>query len=452
MNSSQQNQGELQRNLSERHIQMIALGGAIGVGLFYGSATTIQMAGPAITLSYIFGGLIIFIIMRALGEMATAEPLSGSFSAYAYRYVGPFAGFLTGWTYWFLWIAVGMAELTALGVYVNYWFPSVPHWLSALIALILMTGVNLVNVKAFGEFEFWFAAIKVVAILGMIGAGILIILGVGQGGQPLGFSNLWSHGGFLPNGFSGLLLSLVMVMFSFGGVELIGVTAGEAENPQRTIPRAINQVFWRVLIFYVGAIGIMMAIYPWNEIGSQGSPFVLIFDRIGIPAAASIINGVVITAALSAFNSGLFSTGRMLYNLALQENAPRTFAQLSPKGIPRNGILASTSVILIVVVLNYLLPSRAFTILSAISTFAMVITWTSIIVTQLKFRKSLTPEQVDGLVFKMPAHRLLATLVLVFMGVLLVLMTFIPDMRFALVVGPIWILILYLGYRWKNTQ
>lgn len=451
MSNSNQNQEGLQRSLSDRHIQMIALGGAIGVGLFYGSSSTIQMAGPAITLSYIFGGFIIFIIMRALGEMATAEPLSGSFSAYAYRYVGPFAGFLTGWTYWFLWISVGMAELTALGVYVNYWFPGVPSWVSALVALGLMVIVNLANVKAFGEFEFWFAAIKVVAILGMIVAGIAIILGVGTG-EPLGLTNLWAHGGFLPNGISGLVLSLVMVMFSFGGVELIGITAGEAENPQKTIPKAVNNVFWRVLIFYVGAIGVMMAIYPWNEIGSHGSPFVLIFDRIGIPAAASIINAVVITAALSAFNSGLFSTGRMLYNLARQQSAPKMFSQLSPTGVPRSGILFSSSIVLIAVALNYFLPSRAFTILSAITTFAMVITWGSILVTQIKFRQSLSQEEIERLTFKMPANKLLSAIALTFMLVLLVLMSFIPDMRFALIVGPIWILLLYIGYRLKDTN
>lgn len=445
--SSKQSQ-ELNRGLSDRHIQMIAIGGAIGVGLFYGSASTIQMAGPAITLSYIFGGFIIFIIMRALGEMAVANPLSGSFSAYAYRYVGPFAGFLTGWNYWFLWIVVGMADLTAIGVYINYWFPGIPHWVSALVALLLMAAVNLANVKAFGEFEFWFAAIKIVAILGMIASGLFIILGVGQG-QPLGLSNYWTHGGFLPNGLSGWALSLVMVMFSFGGVELIGITAGEAKNPQSTIPKAINNVFWRVLIFYVGAIGVMIAIYPWNEIGTQGSPFVLIFDRIGIPAAASIINIVVITASLSAFNSGLFSTGRMLYNLAHQQSAPKVFGRLSPTGVPRNGILFSASIILIAVVLNYFLPSRAFIILSAITTFSMVITWTGILLTQRKFRRSLSSDQVEQLAFKMPASKFLSSFALLFMVVMLVLMSFIPDMRFALLVGPFWILLLYFGYRFK---
>ncbi|WP_425801042.1 amino acid permease [Desulfitobacterium sp. Sab5] len=452
MSRVRNNQEQLKRTLTERHVQMIALGGAIGVGLFYGSSTTIKMAGPAITLGYILGGLIIFIIMRALGEMAVADPRAGSFSAYAYRYVGPFAGFLTGWNYWFLWIGAGMAEITALGIYVNFWFPGVPRWLSALVALIIMASINLINVKAFGEFEFWFAIIKVAAILGMILSGIIIILGIGPGGRPLGFSNLWAHGGFLPNGISGLMLSLVMVMFSFGGVELVGITAGEAQNPEHTIPKAVNNVFWRVLIFYVGAIGVMMAIYPWNEIGSQGSPFVLIFDRIGIPAAATIINGVVITAALSAFNSGLFSTGRMLYNLALQNNAPKMFAQLSETGVPRNGVLISSLIILLVVALNYFIPGRVFIIVSAITTFAVVITWTSILITQLYFRKALSAEQIKQLTFKMPAHKLLSGFALLFLGMILVLMYFIPDMRFALIIGPLWLLLLYISFRMKSAQ
>ncbi len=297
--STQQEKEQLHRGLGDRHVQMIALGGAIGVGLFYGSAATIKLTGPSVVLSYLIGGFIIFAIMRALGEMAVAEPVSGSFSSYANRYLGRFGGFFTGWTYWFLWVVVGMAEISAFGIYVQYWLPGIPQWISAFFALGVMTVVNLVNVKAYGEFEFWFALIKVVAIIGMIIAGAAIILfGVGNAGHAVGFSNLWSHGGFMPNGISGFIFSFVMVMFSFGGVELVGITAGEAKNPAVTIPKAVNSVIWRILIFYVGALLVMMALYPWNEIGSHGSPFVLVFDKIGIPAATSVINFVVITAAL----------------------------------------------------------------------------------------------------------------------------------------------------------
>lgn len=444
---------KLQRGLTNRHIQLIALGGAIGVGLFYGSSSTIQMAGPAILLSYLVGGLVIFTIMRALGEMAVDEPVSGSFSSYANRYLGHFAGYLTGWTYWFMWVVVGMAELTVIGVYVNYWFPDIPQWLSALAALIVITMVNLINVKAFGEFEFWFAMIKVVAIIGMILMGLaMILLGVGNGGQPIGFDNLWVHGGFMPNGIEGLLLSLVLVMFSFGGVELVGITAGEAKNPQKSIPSAINNVVWRILIFYIAALGIMMVLFPWNEVGSNGSPFVLIFDEIGIPGAAHIINFVVLTAALSAFNSGLFSTGRMLYNLSLQNNGPKFFGKLNKHSTPRLGILFSSSFLLVAVLLNYIVPEKVFMYISAVATVAVITSWTIILLTQLKFRQSKTKEEVDKLAFKMPLHPISTYIALAFLALVIILMAFIDGMRVALVVAPVWFIILYVGYRIKNKE
>ncbi len=442
---------KLQRGLSNRHIQLIALGGAIGVGLFYGSSATIRMAGPAILISYIIGGLVIFTIMRALGEMAVAEPVSGSFSFYANRYLGPFAGYLTGWTYWFMWVVVGMAEITVAGVYVNYWFPEIPQWVTALAALVIITMINLVNVKAFGEFEFWFALIKVVAIVGMILAGLGIILfGIGNGGQPIGFDNLWVHGGFMPNGMNGILMSLVMVMFSFGGVELVGITAGEAKDPKKSIPSAINNVVWRILIFYIAALGIMMVLYPWNEVGSSGSPFVLIFDKIGIPGAAHIINFVVLTAALSAFNSGLFSTGRMLYNLSLQNNGPKYFGKLNKYSTPKRGILFSALFLLVAVFLNYVVPEKVFLYISSIATVAVITSWTIILITQLKFRKSKTKEEAADLKFKMPLHPISTYAALAFLALVIVLMAFIDGMQVALFVAPVWFLVLYMGYRLKN--
>ncbi|MDS1030509.1 amino acid permease [Bacillota bacterium LX-D] len=439
---------ELQRGLKERHIQMIALGGAIGTGLFYGSATTIQLVGPAITISYIIGGIIIFLIMRALGEMSVDYPVAGSFSFYAYQNVGNFAGFFSGWNYWFNYIVVCMAEITAIGAYINFWYPGVPGWISALVALVLLTAVNLANVKAYGEFEFWFAIIKVVTIIAMIIAGLLLIfLGIGNNGQPLGFANLWAHGGFLPNGILGLLFSLVVVMFSFGGVELIGITAGEAENPQKSIPSAINKVVYRILLFYVGALTVMMIIYPWNQIGTQGSPFVEIFSKIGIPAAASIINAVVITAALSAFNSGLYSNGRMLYNLAQQGNAPEALGRVSKNGAPSIGILFSAGLILISVILNYLFPGKVFLYLISVATIAGILNWTMILLTQIKFRQNRSPEEIEKLHFKMPLFPISNYISLAFLAMVVVIMAFMPDMVYALYVAPIWFLILYIGYR-----
>jgi len=451
---SKENQNKkLQRGLDNRHIQLIALGGAIGVGLFYGSSATIQMAGPSILFSYLVGGLVIFTIMRALGEMAVDEPISGSFSTYAHRYLGPFAGYLTGWTYWFMWVVVGMAEITVVGVYVNYWFPDIPSWLVALSVLIVITAINLANVKAYGEFEFWFALIKVVAIIGMILLGLgIILLGTGNGGQPIGFDNLWTHGGFMPNGINGILMSLVLVMFSFGGVELVGITAGEAKNPQRSIPLAINNVIWRILIFYIGALGVMMILYPWNEVGANGSPFVLIFDKVGIPGAAHIINFVVITAALSAFSSGLFASGRMLYNLSLQNNGPKYFGKLSKNGSPVRGTLFSSLFLLVAVVLNYIVPEKVFLYISAVATVAVITSWTIILITQLKFRQSKTKKEIEKLAFKIPLYPVSTYLALTFLAFVIVLMGFIEDMRIALVVAPIWFLILYIGYKIKKKD
>ncbi|WP_233548025.1 amino acid permease [Rummeliibacillus sp. POC4] len=451
--SKEHQKKKLQRGLDNRHIQLIALGGSIGVGLFYGSSATIQMGGPSILLSYLIGGLVIFTIMRALGEMAVDEPVSGSFSSYANRYLGTFAGYLTGWTYWFMWVVVGMAEISVVGVYVNYWFPDTPNWLVALVVLIVFTMVNLANVKAYGEFEFWFALIKVVAIIGMILFGLgIIFFGIGNGGQPIGIDNLWAHGGLLPNGINGMIMSFVLVMFSFGGVELVGITAGEAKNPQRSIPKAINNVIWRILIFYIGALGIMMILYPWDKIGTNGSPFVLIFDKVGIPGAANLINFVVITAALSAFNSGLFASGRMLYNLSLQNNGPKFFGKLSKNGSPRRGILFSSLFLLVAVFLNYVVPEKVFMYISAVATVAVITSWTIILLTHLKFRKSKSKAEIGKLAFKMPLYPVSSYLALAFLAFVIVLMGFIKDMRIALIVAPIWFLILYIGFNIKKRN
>ena len=312
---------EMNRGLKNRHLQMIALGGAIGTGLFYGSASTIALAGPAVMLSYLLGGIVIFFIMRMLGEMAVDEPVSGSFSYYAAKYWGAFPGFLSGWNYWFNYVIVSMAELTAVGIYMNYWLPDFPQWLSALICLVIITLINLINVSVYGEFEFWMAIIKVSAIICMIVLGAYLVLAA-PAGFPANFSNLWSHGGFFPNGAWGVAMSIVVVMFSFGGIELIGITAGEAADPDRTIPKAINQVIWRILIFYVGTMLVLMALWPWNEVGMEASPFVQIFSNVGIPAAAHILNFVVLTAAISVYNSAIYSNSRMLYGLALKGDAP----------------------------------------------------------------------------------------------------------------------------------
>ncbi|MEN9985819.1 MAG: hypothetical protein RI925_1321 [Pseudomonadota bacterium] len=444
MQDSQQN---LHRGLEERHINLMALGAAIGVGLFLGSAKAIQMAGPAIMISYALGGFAIFLIMRALGEMAIHDPVAGSFSRYAQNYLGPLAGYLTGWNYWFLWIVTCMAEITAVGVYMGMWFPGVPSWIWALSALVLMGSVNFIAVKAYGEFEFWFALIKIVTIVLMIISSLgMILFGFGNGGVATGIAHLWQHGGFMPNGVQGILMSMQMVMFAYLGVEMIGLTAGEAKNPRKTLARAVDSVFWRILIFYVGALFVVMSIYPWNEIGAQGSPFVMTFEKMGIPAAAGLINFVVLTAALSSCNSGIFSTGRMLYNLAQQEQALPMFAKVGKNGVPNAAVLISVVMLLGGVLLNYLAPEEVFAWLTAISTFGAIWTWVIILLSQLKFRRTLSSSEVVALACRMPFFPYGSYIALAFLVLVVGLMAYFPDTRIALLVGPGWLLLLIVLY------
>lgn len=441
------NNESLRRGLEERHIQLIAIGGAIGVGLFLGSAKAIQTAGPSIVFSYLIAGIAIFLVMRALGEMAVSNPVSGSFTTYAYNYLGPLAGYVTGWTYWFMWVVTCMAEITAAGIYMTFWFPDTPQWMWALLTLVVMTTVNLINVKAFGEFEFWFAMIKVITIIAMILLGLgIIIFGIGNNGVPTGISNLWSHEGFFPNGIGGTVKALVMVAFAYLGVELIGVTAGEAKNPEKVIPSAINKVPVRILIFYVGALLVMMSIFPWNEVGTQGSPFVLTFSKIGIKSAAGIINFVVLTAALSSCNSGIFSNGRMLFNLALQGKAPKYIAKTSRNSVPYVGIIISSALLLIGVLLNYVMPAEVFVYVTSVATIGAIYIWSIILVAQLKYRQSLSAKEAAKLTYKMPLYPLSNYLALGFMGLVLVMMAFDEATKIALIVGPIWFALIVGSY------
>jgi AAT family amino acid transporter/aromatic amino acid transport protein AroP len=436
-------QQTLARNLKNRHIQLIALGGAIGTGLFYGEAESIRLAGPAIIGAYLIGGGIIYLIMRMLGEMAAQEPVAGAFSEFAWRYWGDFAGFLSGWNYWLLYVLVSMAELTVVGLYVDYWLPGFPHWSAALIVWGVITAVNLTQVTLFGEFEFWLALIKIIAIIGMIVLGAVLLI-TAPAGSPVGIHNLWTHGGFLPNGLAGLLLSLVVVMFSFGGTELIGITAGESAEPRRSIPKAVRQVMWRILTFYVGAVAVLVMLYPWNEVGASGSPFVLIFSNLGIPAAAGILNVVVLTAAISVYNSGMYSNGRMLYSLAEQGNAPRIFLRLNRQRIPWVGILFSSACTFGVVVINFLVPHGAFMRVMAVATAAAALTWLMIVLVHLQFRKAYARCRLH---FPAPQYPWAIYLCVAFLLLLVGLMTQLDSTRPAVYVLPVWLLVLYAGYR-----
>ena len=440
----------MKRGLKNRHLQMIALGGAIGTGLFYGSTSTIALAGPSVMLAYLMGGIVIFFIMRMLGEMAVDEPVSGSFSYYASKYWGAFPGFLSGWNYWFNYVLVSMAELTAVGIYMNFWFPGLPQWLSALVCLVAITALNLVNVKAYGEAEFWMAIIKIAAIVSMILLGLGLLFSSGTP-FPRNFSNLWENGGFLPHGVWGLAEATAVVMFSFGGIELIGITAGEAEDPDRSIPRAINQVIWRILLFYVGTMVVLMALWPWNQVGTEASPFVQIFSDVGVPAAAHLLNFVVLTAAVSVYNSAIYSNSRMLYGLAKSGEAPSFFLKLSDRGVPVRGILVSSGITLIVVALNYFLAGHIFLYLMMIATCAAVISWVTICVTHLLFRRRCAAEG-RGTKFRSPLYPWTNLISLAFLAGVIFFMTQVPDMQLAVLFLPAWLFVLFLGYQYRKRQ
>ncbi len=441
-------ENKMQRGLKNRHLQMIALGTAVGTGLFYGSTATIALAGPAVSLSYLVGGIIIFFIVRMLGEMSVEEPVSGSFSYYASKYWGEFPGFLAGWNYWFLYILVSMAELSAVSIYLGYWFPDLPKWIGVLACLLIITAINLVTVSAYGEIEFWMAFIKIAAIIGMILLGSYFIL-TALVPFPQNFANLWIHGGFFPNGISGFIMSLAPVMFSFGGIELIGITAGEAENPDKTIPRAINQVIWRILIFYVGTMIVLMTLWPWNEVGKEASPFVQIFEGAGFPAAANILNFVVLTAAVSVYNSAIYSNSRMLFGLATSNNAPKFFEKLSKRGVPVNGILISSGITFLAVVMNYFLPDQVFMYMMSIVTGAVVISWGMIVLTHLKFRKHCEAEGIEPK-FKSLFYPFADYLCLAFLAGILIIMAMMDEMRISVIVMPIWVLAIWFFYRSKK--
>ncbi|KRE88403.1 amino acid permease [Frateuria sp. Soil773] len=439
----------LQRRLTPRHITFMALGMAIGAGLFLGSASTIKVAGPSVLFAYLFGGAMIFVIMRALGEMAVHDPVAGSFSTYAHRYLGPFAGYLTGWNYWILMMGVGIAESTAVGIYMKQWFPELPQWIWAFGSVAMIGGLNLMAVKVYGELEFWFALIKVLTVVLMIAGGAAIIwLGWGNGGKPVGLSNLWTHGGWFPNGFTGMVLALPVLVFSFGGIETIGMAAAEAAQPERTIPRAVNSVIWRILIFYVGALFVIMAIYPWNELGTQGSPFVTTFDKLGIPQAAGLINFVVITAALSSFNSTTFSGSRMLYSLSDKGQAPAAMRRLSRQGVPVRGVLVTLACLMVGVLLNYLVPERIFGMIMSILAFNTVWTWGMVLVAHWRFRR----KQATPLPFRLRLFPLSSVVCLAFLAFVLVMLGYSADTRVALYVGVAWLGLLSLAYQLSGVR
>ncbi|WP_432097365.1 D-serine/D-alanine/glycine transporter [Streptomyces sp. bgisy100] len=450
---SPEGEQHLSRQLSNRHIQLIAIGGAIGTGLFMGSGKTISLAGPSVIFVYMIIGVMLFFVMRAMGELLLSNLRYKSFADFAADLLGPWAGFFTGWTYWFCWIVTGIADVIAISGYVSYWWHDLALWIPALAAVILLIALNLPTVKAFGETEFWFALIKIVAILALIVVGLVMVFGHFQapGGAAASFSNLWNDGGFFPTGPMGFVAGFQIATFAFVGIELVGTTAAEAENPERNLPKAINSIPVRVMLFYVVALIVIISVTPWREISADRSPFVVMFTLAGLGIAASAINFVVLTSAASSANSGIYSTSRMVYGLAREGDAPARFGRLTSRKVPANALFLSGVFLLAGVVMVATDDSiiEAFTLVTTVSAVLFMFVWSVILISYLVYRRR-RPHLHEASRFKMPGGTVMCYVVLAFFVFLIWALTQEADTLQALLVTPVWFAV--LGIAWAGVR
>ncbi|EPQ70291.1 D-serine/D-alanine/glycine transporter [Mycobacterium marinum str. Europe] len=439
----------LHRGLSNRHIQLIAIGGAIGTGLFMGSGRTISLAGPAVIVVYAVIGFFVFFVLRAMGELLLSNLNYKSFVDCAADLLGPAAGYFMGWSYWFAWIVAGIADLVAITGYSKFWWPDVPTWAPALVTIAVMLSINMFGVSKFGETEFWFALIKVAAILCLITVGaILVITGfTSPDGDRAALANLWNDGGFFPTGFVGLASGFQIAFFAYIGVELVGAAAAEAADPSRTLPRAINAVPLRVAIFYIGALLAILSVVPWRRFASGESPFVTMFALAGLAAAASVVNFVVITSAASSANSGVFSTGRMLYGLADEGSAPGIFGRLNRRGVPAPALILTAALLLSAIPLLYAGGSviGAFTLITTISSLLFMFVWTMIVISYLVYRRRHAQRHADS-AYKMPGGVVMCWAILGFFVFVIWTLTTETETATALVWFPLWFVILGIGW------
>ncbi|WP_313296160.1 D-serine/D-alanine/glycine transporter [Diaphorobacter sp.] len=446
---------ELQRNLTNRHIQLIAIGGAIGTGLFMGSGKTISLAGPSIILVYGIIGFMLFFVMRAMGELLLSNLNYRSFIDFSADLLGPWAGFFTGWTYWFCWIITGIADVIAISSYSQFWFPDLPQWVPAILCVGLLLTLNLLTVKLFGEIEFWFAMIKIVAIVSLVGTGLYMVVTsfTSPAGRTADVANLWNDGGLFPHGLMGFFAGFQIAVFAFVGIELVGTTAAEAKDPEKTLPRAINSIPVRIIIFYVCALIAIMAVTPWRDVVPGKSPFVELFVLAGLPAAAGVINFVVLTSAASSANSGVFSTSRMLFGLALKGDAPRSFGLLSRASVPSRGLLFSCACLLGGAFLMWVIPDlvTAFTLVTTVSAILFMFVWSLILLSYIQYRRTRSELHAASR-YRMPGGVFMCVACLAFFGFVLVLLTFEADTRSALIATPLWFVVLGLAYAWLRKR
>lgn len=445
---------QLQRELNNRNIQLIAIGGAIGTGLFLGSGQTISLTGPSLLFTYMLIGIVLFAFMRALGELLLSNSKFNSFVDIANEYLGPFGGFVIGWTYWVCWIVSSMSDLTAMGQYFAYWYPQVPHWLTVLFIVLILISFNLLGARLFGELEFWFSIIKVVTIITMVIVGlVLIFLSFKTEYGHASFGNLIHHGGMFPHGAAGFLMSFQIAVYSFIGIELIGVTAGETKNPEKTIPKAINNVPIRILLFYIGGLLVIMSVIPWFKVDPDSSPFVKLFTLIGVPFAAGIVNFVVLTAAASATNSGIYSNSRILFGLAKQGLGPKALTKTNSNGVPYLSMFVSSITLLIAALLNFVFPDaiKLFIYVTTLSTVLFLVVWGMIIISYIAYVKK-NPEQHQSSAFKLWGGKIIAYIVLSFFLFIFILLFFSKDTRVAIFISPLWFIFLFFYYKkYKNN-
>ncbi|WP_017551600.1 GABA permease [Heyndrickxia coagulans] len=420
---------QLKKDLKIRHITMISIGGVIGAGLFMGSGAVIHSAGPGAVISYALAGLLVIFVIRMLGEMASVNPTSGSFSTYAREAIGPWAGYTIGWLYWFFWVIVIAIEATAGAANIQYWFPEMPSWLLSLILTVLLTLTNVYSVKSYGEFEYWFSIIKVATIVLFLLLGLSVIFGIVPGVQSPGLSNLTGNGGFMPNGFGSVLLGITVVIFSFMGTEIVAVAAGESSEPERAVRTATNSVIWRILIFYVGSIAIVATLLPWNSANILKSPFVAVLEHVGIPAAAQIMNFIVLTAVLSCLNSGLYTNSRMLYGMAKAGDAPKIFLKLNKNGVPVYAVLCGTVFAYVGVIFNYISPDKVFLFLVNSSGGIALLVYLVIAFSHLRMRRTVEKTNPDALKVKMWLYPYLTYVTILGIVAVLVAMIFIDSLR-----------------------
>ena len=433
----------LARNLTPRQLSMIALGGAIGTGLFLGSGISVRLAGPGVILAYLLGAFIALFAAWALAEMAVAHPVAGSFGVYAELYLNPWAGFTMRLSYWVAQVIAIGSEVVAAAIYCAYWLPQVPSWFWVAAFSVGLLAANAWSVASFGEFEFWFALIKVATIVVFIVVGAALLFGVGPL-EPVGLGNYTQHQGFLPNGLTGVLLAMTLAVFSFFGVEVVAVTAGEAQDPQRTIPRALRSVFWRLSLFYVCAIALVVGLVPWPQAGIDVSPFVRAFETVGLPGASSIMNFVILTAALSSANTNLYLTSRMLFSLSRGGYVPARLGQLTHRGIPLAALLVSSGGMVVAVLAEKLFPRQAYLYMIGAAFFGGLYVWIMIFVTHLAFRRHHRGNA--QLATFMPAFPLPTMAGLVGLGVVAIATLFVPGFEITLLSGLPWLALISLIY------